>query len=266
MSTFLSARTPHSRSKVYRLGKDLLQHGVADLLRSPRKAAAYWRRIASAGIDGSQITTDAGSVPLCSVDTILPDSNSIPVSLVDYQYENGDMPAHELMILCRIVRHRRPRTIFEIATFLGGTTLQLAANSESDAVVYTLDLPPRGHPEYAPPKVSDAGLDVYPVQPGIRFKNSPYSQRIRQLFADSQTYDFRPYNGSIDLILVDGCHHYDFVRRDTENALKMRAPGGIVLWHDYGPHAPDVVKFLNELCLTVPLKRISGTSLVFHAG
>src|SRR5688500_9291623 len=165
-----------SRSKVLQLGKDLLQYGIADLMRSPKRAAAYWRRIASAGIvEPLARTDDSSPIPVCQVESLLPDCNAIPVTLADYRYENGDMPLHELVTLCRTVRHRRPKKIFEIATFLGGTTLQLAANTGGDAVIYTLDLPPPGHPDYVRPKVIDADLDVYPSEPGVRFRNSPHS-------------------------------------------------------------------------------------------
>ena len=72
-----------------------------------------------------------------------------------------------------------------------------------------------------------------------------YANRIHQLFGDSQTYDFTPYYGSVDLVFVDGCHHYEFVLRDSQNALKMMSPDGVVIWHDYASYAPGVVQALD---------------------
>jgi len=62
----------------------------------------------------------------------------------------------------------------------------------------------------------------------------------------------------------DGCHHDEFVLRDSQNALKMISPDGVVIWHDYASYAPGVVQALNELAKTVPLVHIDGTSLVIH--
>ena len=35
------------------------------------------------------------------------------------------------------------------------------------------------------------------------------------------------------LVWVDACHDYEYVCRDTESALRIVAPGGWILWHDY---------------------------------
>jgi predicted O-methyltransferase YrrM len=172
------------------------------------------------------------------------------------------MPADELMLLCRIVRYRNPSVIFEIGTYLGGTTLQLTANSQ--ALVYTLDLPPRDHPDYMKPEIDDPELDVYPDQPGIRFIETSYKSRIHQLFGDSVSFDFRPYWGKMDLVFVDGSHHPEFVLSDSRNALKMISSKGIVVWHDYASYAPGVVEVLENIAKTIPLKHIAGTSLVVH--
>src|SRR3712207_7586966 len=38
---------------------------------------------------------------------------------------------------------------------------------------------------------------------------------------------------SIDLVIVDANHSYDFVKADTEKAFAMLRPGGIIIWDDY---------------------------------
>jgi len=201
-------------------------------------------------------------LPECRIGEIVPAFESIPVSLIDYQHSYGDLPLGELMMLCRIVRYRKPSIVFEIGTYRGGTTLQLGANSRAE--VYTLDLPRGGRPNHAVPIMQDPESDVYPDQPGERFHKTPYADRIQQLFGDSLTYDFTPFYGEVDLVFVDGCHHYKFVLSDSHNALRMMSPEGIVVWHDYAPYAPGVVKVLNDLGKTIPLKHVAGTSLVIH--
>ena len=68
----------------------------------------------------------------------------------------------------------------------------------------------------------------------------------------------------MDLVLVDGCHHYDFVLKDTQNALKMVSPDGVVVWDDYAGYAPGVVKTVNEFSKKLDLIHIKGTSLVIY--
>jgi hypothetical protein len=53
---------------------------------------------------------------------------------------------------------------------------------------------------------------------------------------------------------------------DSEKALELVKPGGLVLWHDYaGPgHSPGVFRALNELAERIPIVRIQGTSLAAH--
>jgi hypothetical protein len=254
---------PRQLAKAGQLVACVFSHGVIKLFRHPKRAADYWRCIANAALypqedDSKRLL----SLPRCGVDQILPGAESIPVTLIEYQYTYGEMPADELIALCRIVWNRNPEAIFEIGTYLGGTTLQLAANSSAE--VYTLDLPPPGHKDYAEPHMRDPELDVYPTHPGVRFQSSPYADRIHQLFGDSRMYDFTPYYGSMDFVFVDGCHHHEFVLHDSQAALKMVSADGIVVWHDYASYAPAVVQVLNELGKVVPLVSIAGTSLVIH--
>ncbi|MBD3183553.1 class I SAM-dependent methyltransferase, partial [Candidatus Poribacteria bacterium] len=86
------------------------------------------------------------------------------------------------------------------------------------------------------------------------------------LYGDSADFDFSPYFGTMDFVLVDGSHSYEYVLSDTDNALKLLKNGkGIILWHDYG-HWDGVTKALNELYESSEvfrsLKHIDGTSLV----
>ncbi len=241
----------------------IFSHGVIDLFRDPKAVADYWRRIASAAVHLPEGDSKEWlGLPRCNIDQIITDAESIPVTLIEYQYAYGDMPLHEVVMLCRIVRHRQPRIVFEIGTYLGGTTLQLVVNSQ--AKVYTLDHPPPGHKDYVQPPIWDPESDVHPDQPGIRFLGSQYEIRIHQLFGDSQTYDFMPYHGSVDLVFVDGCHHYEFVHRDSLNAIRMISPNGVIVWHDYASYAPGVVRALNELNNEYSLRHITGTSLVIY--
>lgn len=185
------------------------------------------------------------------------------VNLVGYNFENSRLLPSELRALCAIAKWRRPHTVFEIGTFKGGTTLFLCANS--NAKIYTLDLAPKGHPDFIPPPVDDPELDVFPETPGICFRGTEYAERIHQLYGNSQVFDFAPFFTTMDIVFVDGDHHYDAVLKDSMNAFKMVGNDGYILWHDYAEYAPEVVRALKTVANRFPLTHIEETSLVVYS-
>jgi len=69
-------------------------------------------------------------------------------------------------------------------------------------------------------------------------KNNP---KITQLRGNSKTFDFSPYFNKIDVIFIDGDHHYDGVKNDTEIAFKLlKNENSIIVWHDYGKNPNDI--------------------------
>jgi hypothetical protein len=174
---------------------------------------------------------------------------------------SGNTSLLENVVINKLVQHRHPRRIFEIGTFDGRTTLTMAANAPK-ADIFTLDLPP-DHANALPLAPNDRRYIDKP-ESGGRFKGTPYAQRITQLFGDSATFDYRPFDHSVDVVFVDGSHAYDYVRSDSEAALRMATPGGLILWHDYGAW-DGVTRALNELHQCDPrfrdARHIAGTSL-----
>jgi len=65
---------------------------------------------------------------------------------------------------------------------------------------------------------------------------------ITHLHGDSRDFDFTEYIGKMDLVFVDGDHHYLSVVQDTLTAFKLIRPGGIIVWHDYG-HSPENIRW-----------------------
>ena len=178
---------------------------------------------------------------------------------------DGNVNLAETAVLNALCRTYQPRTIFEIGTFDGRTTLNFALNS--DAEIHTLDLPAE---ELAGSDVTGADIKYVdkPVS-GARFKTGPNKdlpcvKRITQHLGDSAKFDFSPWHGKADLIFVDGAHTYDFVKNDSEAAFKMLAPeGGVIVWHDYGVW-PDVAQALDEIKAArpdLPLVNVRNTSL-----
>ena len=165
---------------------------------------------------------------------------------------------------------RRAKLMFEFGTCTGKTAYLWARNSPPDARVVTLTLAPDDVASYRRESSDDASDVKFALRESSHtdflYSGSPVAQKVQQLFGDSKTFDVSPWEERCDLVFVDGSHAYSYVLSDSEKALRLVAPGGLVLWHDYaGPrHAPGVYRGLNELVERVSLVRIEGTTLVAY--
>ena len=176
----------------------------------------------------------------------------------------GHITEFELKVICQIVKKFNPKTIFEIGTFEGRTTLNMALNAP-EANVYTLDLPASGLAAVVS-KV-EAGEIAYIDKDvsGSRFIGKPVAHRIKQLLGDSSTFDFSPFYNTVELMFIDGSHAYDYVLNDTEKALKLIKKGGVILWHDYTnwDGVRDAINGLYKLdSRFAKAKHIGGTSIL----
>jgi predicted O-methyltransferase YrrM len=189
-----------------------------------------------------------------------------PIRLVETDKADGNVNLAELAILAQAAAANPPgSSVVEIGTFDGRTTLNLAVNA-AEASVFTLDLPPDERALYALAPGERQYVDK--PQPGARFRDcdpawQAAARRITQLIGDSATFDWAPYAGRAGLVFVDGSHAYEYVRKDSETAMRLVARGGLVLWHDYG-RWEGVSRALDELEAerNLGLRHIAGTSLV----
>ena len=237
---------------------------------SPRKSIIlFWRRVFPFGI----IPKDAeayrigswsyGNLSREEITKIFPGIEKTDVRIINaYQRDLGtSMDFSEVAALCSICKLTLAKNIFEIGTYDGNTSLNLAANSEDDAKIITVDLPPDWDGKYA---LNVSSLDVNVTdrnKVGIQFyEHKEFSTKIRQVFCDSATLDWSEFNILFDLVFIDGNHHYKYVKKDTENALRFLKPGGIIAWHDYGM-IEDVSKVVDETAKKIKVKIIRGTRL-----
>lgn len=161
----------------------------------------------------------------------------------------GNVSLLELVVLNTLVKLAKTKTIFEIGTFDGRTTLNLAANTDDTAKVYTLDLPREEFNRVKDNPKSDRRF-IGKAGEHLKFYNTPEAKKIIELKGDSLKFDFSPYYGLMDFVFIDGGHTYDFVSNDTTNALKMISRDGIIAWHDYKNTSYGVTKTLNDLYAT----------------
>ncbi|NJN39868.1 MAG: class I SAM-dependent methyltransferase [Gammaproteobacteria bacterium] len=190
------------------------------------------------------------------------------IRIWEHKKENGNVRISELGILCALAADAEDGTnLFEIGTFDGRTTLNLALNSPAHCAIYTLDLPPDLATRF--PLAEGERHMVDKPRPGARYERHRETHpaavgRIHQLLGDSAAFDFSPYKDSCSLVFVDGSHDYDYLMSDTRAAMEMAKRGGVVVWHDYGVWG-DVTRGLDELegRESYGIRNVSGTSLVF---
>lgn len=165
---------------------------------------------------------------------------------------------------------KRCRRIFEFGTATGRTAYLLAQNSLPDAVVYTITLPNSQQIRYRE-DTADTAEATNDAKKGyydhFLYSETSAEAKIRQLFGDSKAFEEETFGlASFDLIFIDGSHAYSYVKSDTEKALRMIRPNGVILWHDYRddlPHLQDVRRYLEELGETRAVRWIQGTSLAY---
>ena len=100
---------------------------------------------------------------------------------------------------------------------------------------------------------------------GSRISGQDCAAKIVRLMGDSARFDFSPYSGKVDIVIVDGAHTCEYAVNDSEIARRLlgRNPG-IILWHDYG-NCDGVTTALNRLYSAGGfwggIRWIKGTSL-----
>ena len=189
------------------------------------------------------------------------------VTLRSLAFLDGNVSPLEILTIAALVADSAPRCIFEIGTFNGNTTLQIAQNAPSESRVFTLDLPLGANGATAK-SVDDEDIKYIrsAARPMRRYVGSPVAGKITELFGDSALLDYREAlrGQEINFAFIDGSHSYEYVKSDTEHILAHLAPDGIVLWHDYHPFWSGVCKYLNELKSTRSLIHIEGTTLAYY--
>jgi len=180
-----------------------------------------------------------------AIESLLDGCDQLNVNLADWARNHTAGSMWDLLSTCLIAQRRQPLTCFEIGTGLGRLSHHLALNTAAEARIYTLD--------------NRTGGEV-----GSIFRDHASAGKITQLTGDSSSFDFRAWFGKIDLVYVDGDHHYEFVRRDTQTAFQLLAPGGCILWDDFSPSWPGVVKALRQHPQYRAMHLIGGTKVMCY--
>lgn len=176
------------------------------------------------------------------------------------------MPEHELLTLGCITRVLQPKLVVEFGTFMGGSTLTIAANMPAGGRVVTIDLDPQERKTH----VHGMGVGLSDFDVGCLFRGTRFEPMIEQRFANSVEFHDRDLLNAADLVFVDADHTYEFAKRDTQTAIQFTVADGAILWHDYtwepkNPECVGVTRAVNEFyqergrCI-----QLTGTRFALH--
>lgn len=143
--------------------------------------------------------------------------------------DGGSLPT-DLMLLAGLADAVEDCTYFEIGTWRGESVATVASRATS---CHTLSL--------SEDEMRTRGMHKSTIESHTLFSRE--LENVTHLFGDSRSFDFGGLHKKFDLLFIDGDHHYDVVRSDTEKIFKhLVHEKSIVVWHDYGFH-PDQVRY-----------------------
>jgi len=154
-------------------------------------------------------------------------------TIAPFAFLDGSSLPTDLALLKSLAAGIQDCRYFEIGTWRGESVANVAAVAKECT---TLNL--------SPEQITALGLPpAYADLHGYFSKELP---NVTQLYGDTATFDFAALNQQYDLIFIDGDHHYNMVKSDTENVFKnLLHQNSVVVWHDaaYTPEKlrPEVI-------------------------
>jgi SAM-dependent methyltransferase len=192
---------------------------------------------------------------------------ALPVFDPPVRVDAGPMPAEDAAFFARFIAALAPQEVFEFGTNWGVSTAIIAANTPPSTRIRTLDVCREMFSAEHLSSNPELQMILSNQHTGWQWQqDETLRPKVEQVFADSLTFEM-PTTPQCDFILVDACHQYDFIRKDTENALRCLAPGGCLLWHDFYPQVSswqDVFLYLTEFARRhAGVVHIEGTHFAF---
>jgi predicted O-methyltransferase YrrM len=164
----------------------------------------------------------------------------------DAQRRGAMQKVAEFAPLLALVARHRPGVVVEIGTYRGGSFYALCRVADARATLVSVDLP--GGP-------FGGGYTEQELQ-AMR----GYGRRSQSLhFVPFNSHDLSTRDAAVnllggrpvDLLMIDGDHTYEGVRRDFELYAPLVGDGGLIAFHDILPHprvpSCEVDIFWNEI-------------------
>ncbi len=149
--------------------------------------------------------------------------------ILGHQDKHGGVNPGDRRAIYTLIKELKPKSVLEIGTHIGASTLYIASALSHDAALITVD-------------ICDVNAKDAPWQ-ALGLAGSPM-QNLMQLglegqvdFICSSSEEFlRNTDKTFDFIFLDGDHGADTVYHEISLALRVLSEGGVILLHDYYPH------------------------------
>jgi predicted O-methyltransferase YrrM len=199
--------------------------------------------------------TVTGAAETIFIEALWPEVFDEEISLSKLNYHTGCARFDEVLFIASIARYVNPEFVFEIGTCEGRTTINIARNCPRLAKLFTLNLPPNAVPNTEWLSQDKVIHEQSRCRIGINFKNSPYKEKIEQIFADSDGYPFEKH-APLDLVLIDGGTRCDTVFAGSQKCWDIMRAGGVLVWRAYN-YADGVTLGVDSFCKKNGIKAFS---------
>lgn len=166
-------------------------------------------------------------MPLVDLLSIFPDFSE---TLEPYSFLEGTSMLTDLALLKSLVRMHDECAYLEIGTWRGESIANVAKIAK-DCVSLSL---------------SDDEMRRFGLEKDVIKNNKFFSKNIsnvEHIGHESRSFDFSKLNKKFDVIFIDGDHHYETVKIDTQNAFRLlKDEKSVIVWHDYG-FGPETIRW-----------------------
>jgi predicted O-methyltransferase YrrM len=169
----------------------------------------------------------AEGLPMLRLEELFPDFEE---TVSPYAYLSGATMPIDIALLKGIARKINAKSYFEIGTWRGESVANVA-----DVV-----------PECVTLNLSRKEILAFRNDERYAAAHAFFSKpldNVTHVEGNSQKFDFTPYKGQFDMVFIDGDHHYEAVKKDTQTAFELlRDEHSAVVWHDYG-FDPETIRW-----------------------
>ena len=157
-------------------------------------------------------------LPIIDFRAVVPDAS---IEINPFAFMDGGSLVTDIALLKSLAGKKNDCQYFEIGTWRGESVANVAAYAKD---CFTLNLSEQD--------LYNLGLNELIIKEQDSFSKN--LNNVTHLKGNSLNFDFSPYHKKMDLVFIDGDHHYDAVKKDTEKAFKLLKDNeSIMVWHDY---------------------------------
>jgi len=166
-------------------------------------------------------------LPVIDINKLIPNSTEV---IKPFAFLDGSSLPTDIALLKTLAKNINNCKYFEIGTWRGESVANVAQVAKE---CYTLNL--------SEAEMRNSGKPEDYIN--IHGFFSKHLSNVTHLKGNSKTFDYSQLNKKFDLIFIDGDHHYEFVKNDTQKAFEsLIHDNSIIVWHDYG-HNPEKIRW-----------------------